>query len=138
MEKHTQAAHEDITLYCHYFNDEKVCPCEDECIFVHKESEVCMFGQKFERRLSMFRYEGRNGYEEESDVESDSDDTDDDTMEVDVEKIKLVVEKLEESFKKLSVNLKKHFGPLRCDSCDFEAKMKNGLTMHKRAKHTTK
>ena len=73
LEKHTQAAHEDITLYCHYFNDEKVCPCEDECIFVHKESEVCIFGQKIERRLSMFRYEGRNGDEEESDVESDSD-----------------------------------------------------------------
>ena len=138
LERHKQAAHEDITLYCHYFNNEKDCPYEDECIFVHEESKVCMFGTECERRLCMFRHEGRNGDEEESDDESDNEDTDDDTMEVDVEEIKPVLEKLEEAFKKLSVNLKKYFGPLRCDSCDFEAKNENGLTMHKRAKHTNK
>ena len=97
---------------------------------MHEELEVCMFGAECERRLCMFRHEGRNGDEEESDDESDNDDTDD------VEEMKPVLEKLEEAFEKLSVNLKKHFGPLRCDSCDFEAKNENGLTMHKRAKHT--
>ena len=48
------------------------------------------------------------------------------------------MDKVVEAFEKLSVNLKKHFGPLKCDSCEFEARNENGLTMHKRAKHTTK
>ena len=138
LQKHTQAAHEDVTLYCHYFNNDKTCPYDEECIFVHEESELCMFGLGCERTLCMFRHEGKNEDDEESDSDSDSNDTDDDDMEVDVEEIKPVLEKLEEAFEKLSVNLKKHFGPLRCDVCDFEARNENGLTMHKRAKHTTK
>ena len=55
---------------------------------------------------------------------------------VDLEELKPVLGKLEEALEKLSISLKKHFGPLRCDSCDFEARNQNGLTMHKRAKHT--
>ena len=48
------------------------------------------------------------------------------------------MKKLEETFEKLSVSLKKQFGPFKCDLCEFEARNQNGLTMHKRAKHTTK
>ena len=79
----------------------------------------------------MFKHKIRNGDEDQSDEESDGDD---DSINVDVEEIKPVSEKLE----KLSVNLKKHFGPLKCDKCEFEARNKNRFTMHKRAKHTAK
>ena len=138
LEKHIQAAHEDITLYCHYFNNDKDCPYENECIFVHEESEICKFSSGCERLLCMYRHEGDNAAEDDTDDESDDGDADDDSMDVDVAEIKPVLEKLEEAFEKLSVNLKKHFGPLKCEMCEFEAKNENGLTMHKRAKHTSK
>ena len=80
----------------------------------------------------MYKHKNRNG-----DEESDGD-GDDNSINVDVEEIKPVLEKLEEAFEKLSVNLKKHFGPLKCDKCEFEARNENRLTMHKRAKHTVK
>ena len=115
MEKRKQAVHEDVTLYCHYFNNDKDCPYDDVCIFLHEDSEECKFGNMCERTLCMYKHKSRNG-----------------------EEIKPVLEKLEEAFEKLSVNLKKHFGPLKCDKCEFEARNKNGLTMHKRAKHTAK
>ena len=139
LEKHKQAVHEDVTLYCHYFNNNKDCPFDDECIFLHEDSEDCKFGNVCERTLCMYKHEDRNDEEDENDEESDSDcDDDDDSVNVDVEGIKPVLEKLEEAFEKLSVNLTKHFGPLKCDQCEFEARNENGLTMHKRAKHTTK
>ena len=72
----------------------------------------------------MYRHEGNNVAENDTDDESDDADTDDDSMDVDVENIKPVLEK----FEKLSVKLKKHFGPLQCDMCEFEAKNENGLT----------
>ena len=100
LQKHTQAAHEYVTLYF-----EKDCPYDEECVFVHEESKLCMFGLGCERTLCMFWHEGKNEDDEESD--SDSDNTDDDNMEVDVEDIKPVLEKLEEAFEKLSLNLKK-------------------------------
>ena len=32
LEKHVQASHEEITLFCNYFNNEKDCPFEEEFI----------------------------------------------------------------------------------------------------------
>ena len=29
LEKHKEAEHEDVQLFCHYYNDEKECPFED-------------------------------------------------------------------------------------------------------------
>ena len=135
MEKRKQAVHEDVTLYCHYFNNDKDRPYDDVCIFLHEDSEECKFGNMCERTLCMYKHKSRNGDEDQSDEESDGDD---DSINVDVEEIKPVLEKLEEAFEKLSVNLKKHFGPLKCDKCEFEARNKNRFTMHKRAKHTAK
>ena len=88
----------------------------------------------------MYKHEFDKNEEEDDDSESDdsSDDSDDDgSEEIDVEELKPVLGKLEEAFEKLSISLKKHFGPLKCDLCEFEGKNQNGLTMHKRAKHTT-
>ena len=136
LQKHIQAAHEDITLFCHFFNNNKDCPYDEECIFVHEDSDECKFSTGCERTLCMYKHEGKNNDDDdESDDESDSDD---ESIDLDVDDIKPVMEKLEEAFEKLSVNLKKHFGPLKCDMCEFEARNENGLTMHKRAKHTTK
>ena len=135
LEKHVQAAHEDVTLFCHYFNNEKDCPYEDECIFVHEESNDCKFGKGCERLLCMYKHEDQ--IDDDDDESEDDSDSEDESTEINVEELKPVLGKLEETFEKLSVSLKKHFGPLKCDMCEFEAKKQNGLTMHKRAKHAT-
>ena len=132
LERHVQAAHEDVTLFCHYFNNKKDWPYEDECIYIHEESDMCKFGQGCDRILCMFKHEPSDDNDEsEDEIESESED-------LNIEELKPVLGKLEEAFDKLSVSLKNHFGPLKCDLCEFEARNQNGLTMHKRAKHATK
>ena len=39
LEKHKEAAHESVELFCHNYNNKKDCPYEDECIYVRDESE---------------------------------------------------------------------------------------------------
>ena len=110
MQKHIQATHDDVTIFCHYFNNQKDCPYDDECVFVHEESAICKFGNGCERLLCMFKHEIDKS-EEDDDSESDdnSDDSDDDgSEEIDVEELKPVLGKLEE-FEKLSISLKKTF-----------------------------
>ena len=45
LEKHKEAVHEDVELFCHFFNNDKDCPYQEECIFLHEESEECKFGK---------------------------------------------------------------------------------------------
>ena len=92
LEKHKEAAHEDVELFCHYFNNEKDCPFEDKRMFVHKESEVCKFGNLCERRLCMYRHEESNAVECESDEDTDEND-DIEINDPNIEKIKPVLEK---------------------------------------------
>ena len=32
LEKHKEAAHENVELFCHYFNNEKDCPFDNNCM----------------------------------------------------------------------------------------------------------
>ena len=91
---------------------------------MHEDSDECKFGKGCEKTLCTYKHESINGEEVET-VESDADsDSDDESIDLDVEDIKPVVEKLEEAFEKLSVNLKKHFGPLKCDSYELRLGMR--------------
>ena len=56
LEKHMEAAHEDVELFCHYFNNDKECPFEEECIYIHEESDNCKFTNNCERKLCMFKH----------------------------------------------------------------------------------
>ena len=53
LEKH-MGAHEH-KLFCHYHSNDKECPCEDKCIFLHEESENYKHGKQCERELCMYR-----------------------------------------------------------------------------------
>ena len=53
LEKHIEAMHEDSKLFCHYFNNDKECPYEDQCIYMHEESATFKFGKGCERILCM-------------------------------------------------------------------------------------
>ena len=74
LEKHKEAAHENAELFCHFLNNNKDCPFEDEYIFVHEESGNCKYGYQCERKLCMFMQEKT----EEEGFEPDSDDNNDD------------------------------------------------------------
>ena len=55
-EKHVKISHQSKILYCHYFNNHKQCPYEENCIFMHKDSELCKYGNSCERILCMYKH----------------------------------------------------------------------------------
>ena len=99
LEKHIEAAHEDVELFCHYFNNDKDCPFEEECIYIHEESDNCKFANNCERKFCMFKHVNT----EECETAEDSDDDDDDKIDVegiDLGKIKPVLEKFKQAVEK--------------------------------------
>ena len=74
----------------------------------------------------MYKHERYNKDDDDDDSESDYEsDSDDEFGEVNVEELKPVLGTLLDVFDKLSISLKKHFGPLKFDMCDFEARNQN-------------
>ena len=144
LERHKEAAHEDIQLFCHYYNNDKECPYDDECMYVHEESENCKFGRNCERNLCMFKHE-ESGEECDNDNDSndhDDDDDDDDNENddeilgndrINIEEIKPALEKCKQAVENFEQMLGQY--SLKCKQCEFEAKDLNGLTMHIKAKH---
>ena len=139
LERHTEAVHGDMKIFCHYFNNDKDCPFDEECIFAHEDSRACKFGNGCERMMCMFQHEKSD---EDDDDESDDDDGDDDDHNnaedslIQVRDLEPSIKKVEEAMEKVNVLLKKHSSALKCDLCEFEARNTNGLTMHKKVKHT--
>ena len=74
LEKHNEAVHGNVTIYCHYFNTDEDCPFDDQCIFSHEESPKCKFGRGCERMKCMFQHEEQDQSDKESCDESDADD----------------------------------------------------------------
>ena len=58
--KHRESVHEDTKFDCHYFNNDKECPFEDQCIYLQEESDKCKFNDNCERKMCMFRDENEN------------------------------------------------------------------------------
>ena len=55
--KHVQISHENFKIYCHFFNNEKTCPYDAECVFLHEDSPKCKYGDSCERMYCMFKHE---------------------------------------------------------------------------------
>ena len=132
LEKHKEAAHENVELFCHYFNNNKDCPFEDECIFVHEESDNCKYGKQCERKLCMFKHENPEEEESETDSDGENDEVDIGVNGMDLNKIKPVLEKFKKAVDNFEELLDKY--SLKCKECEFEAKDANGLSMHIKAK----
>ena len=47
--------------FCHYFNNNKVCPFEANCRFQHKESWICRDGVNCTRHMCQFRHQQSTG-----------------------------------------------------------------------------
>ena len=57
LEKHIKIAHENAKLYCHFYNNDKNCPFNLNCIFLHEDSSQCRYGKLCERTYCMFKHE---------------------------------------------------------------------------------
>ena len=155
LEKHMTAVHGSIKLFCHYYNNEKDCPFDTQCLFAHEHSGDCRFGNECERLLCMYQHEqhfqdededeDENEEGDEGDEGDESDGADDDELEeheylrtVKIMDLEPSLKKVEEAMNKVNNLMKMQASRLKCDQCDFEAKNNNGLTMHQKAKHTDK
>ena len=136
LEKHKTGVHEDLEIFCHYFNNNKDCPFDDQCVYLHEDSEKCKFGRGCERKMCMYKHEECDESDAGSDDENDdeNEDADSDDEEVSVDKLVPILEKVQEAVEKFDLLLKKN--SLMCKECDFEARNQNGLNMHVKAKHT--
>ena len=141
LEKHVDAVHGSMKIFCHFWNNDKECPYDDQCIFAHEDSPECKFGNGCERIMCMFQHEENDDGDEDKNDES-SDEEDNADGENGVNKLVNVTDlepshrKVEEAMEKVNNLLQKQLSVLKCDLCEFEARNTNGLTMHKKAKHT--
>ena len=56
-EKHLEIHSTEMTKFCHYFNNCKVCPYEEfGCKFTHEESDECRFQGRCRNRLCQYRH----------------------------------------------------------------------------------
>ena len=73
--KHIKISHENLKIFCHFYNNSKACPFVDNCIFVHEKSEPCKFGELCERENCMYIHEtcddDENGADDEENYGSE-------------------------------------------------------------------
>ena len=62
--KHILISHENVKLYCHFFNNDKTCPFDETCIFLHEDARFCKYDGICERNFCMFKH-GKNNEEPE-------------------------------------------------------------------------
>ena len=56
LKKHKQISHENVRLYCTFFNNDKECPFSEECIFLHEKAGICRYAELCERENCMFEH----------------------------------------------------------------------------------
>ena len=57
LKKHILSHQSVKTKYCHYYNNKKTCPFTDiGCKFLHKTSEVCLFGDNYTFVMCQYRH----------------------------------------------------------------------------------
>ena len=78
LEKHSKAVHGRMKMFCDYYNNDKECPYDIQCVYAHEESPDCMFGKGCERIMCMFQHEDSYESDNDDDNESDNDEDDED------------------------------------------------------------
>ena len=76
-DKHVKIAHENIKLYCCFYNNDMECVYGEECIFLHKNSGSCKFGRKCVRINCMYQHKIFNTNGKQSDDTNKKDDDND-------------------------------------------------------------
>ena len=49
-------SHENVKLYCHFFNNERTCPFANLCICLHEDAEICRYDRMCECTLFMYKH----------------------------------------------------------------------------------
>ena len=147
LRKHKLVSHENTKLYCHFYNNEKTCPYDERCIFLHEDSTFCKYDPNCERDFCMFKH--RITQEEQENIESY--DVNNEVVDIiDIESVSgEAVEELENEESEMcpneSVNKTFH-NPSQidntfsredfmCEKCDFHSKRKQDLVKHKSETH---
>ena len=81
--KHVKAVHEDVKLFCYFYNNNEECPHGDEK-FLYEDSEPCKYGKQCAQNLCMFkRAENDENEIDKSDSDGEHSDSDDDEADID-------------------------------------------------------
>lgn len=110
-EKHVKIMHENLKLYCNFFNNNQKCPFDDKCIFLHEDSETCRYGKLCERTKCMYKHE------EKVDDTCDTEDVDED-------------EHYENESDQTFINPFLSGKILHCDICDYKTLNMSELETH--------
>jgi hypothetical protein len=55
--EHVKIHHEKAKLYCHYFDNKKIYPYDEEFVFLHTGTPACKYGAVCKCMMCMFRHE---------------------------------------------------------------------------------
>ena len=136
MSKHQQIAHENVKLYCHFFNNLKNCPFKEECVFLHEVSKQCKFSIECERQMCMFRHDIFEEIIEKNVVNADQSEILDVNDEDEDETIDHESEISNKTFNNPSQVDKSSSDKLfKCEICDFASAMKDTIENHKELIH---
>lgn len=140
LKKHKLVSHENTKLYCHFYNNEKTCPYDERCIFLHKDSKFCKYDTYCERDLCMFKH-GKVPIENENIDPNDICDEVIDIIEIESETEEAreneKSEMCENDSDKTFHNPSQEDNTLKfkCNKCDFESATKPDLVKHKTEIH---
>ena len=124
LEKHIKIAHEGTKLYCHFFNNEKICPFEQDCIFLHEHSTQCIYEKLCERNNCMYKHSSNEKHDSEKHDDKQYENED---MKVTCENCDFV------AADDLSLEVhyqREHSGYFECAFCEYSAKDEEGLNTH--------
>ena len=124
-----------MKLYCHFFSNGKECPHDQECVYLHEESEMCRYMENCEREFCMYQHDidedSQESEEDEKDDEKDDDKVDgDDRIDDDVnEKTFCNPSQSDESDDNEVESMK-------CEHCTFETEDKKRFVRHTFESHS--
>ena len=144
-EKHVKICHENVKLYCYYFNSKKSCPYDEECVFLHLESPACKYGALCERMMCMFRHELDDVISEKVETAEKEQGKSDNPIDI------IDVEEQEESINDESITIEDisnntFLNPsqankvsdsemFKCEKCNFHSSTKVRFIIHKESYH---
>ena len=148
LEKHTKITHENLKIYCHYFNNKKRCPYNEECLFLHEEANMCKYGKLCERMFCMFKHESvtNNVVDDFEENESVTELIDEAILPEDESSKIIDIDDLEDMEHQNDVsnttflNPSQHDKPVgaklfKCEICDFTSSSKISINDHKEETH---
>ena len=138
MEKHVKIVHESVKWFCHFYNNDKECPKDSKCIFLHEDSCYCRYKNVCKRTYCMFKHDKCK--DEDSDAAKDS------IWEVNEEELEVsecvdVSEILEQTFcnpsqtGKVGLSIETDDKYFKCAICDYKATTKDDLKNHEDKNH---